>query len=225
MSNDPKIAKIQTALNQLDPTNDQHWTDDGLPREGVVRKLASDQTISRKEIQEARPGFQRTPAPVTHDPVTGEPVVAEGAAPGSGSGGIDPSNIGDPSKNTGELMTESEVRGILEGHVKAANSELEAARLAVLDAHKREDAAKTAVQGARTDFAREYPPLTPALNVKQYIASEQAERARAAANRGYSAPTIAPGSQIDAAMQKGNSRGWRRQVRTGPADTRGANAA
>lgn len=214
MSNDAKIAKIRTALTQLDPTNDHHWTDDGLPREGVVRKLANDQTVSRKDIQEAQPGFQRNPvdpsasakaagATETHDPITGEPTE------------------GDPSLNTGEFMSDAEVKEVLEARVQQKIQEVTDAQQNVRDANKRVLDAHAAVLSAKADLARDFPPLTAAENIKQYIASEMAQRAAA-----HGHPSgLAPGSQIDAAMQRGNSRGWRRQKRTGPAQTGAARPA
>jgi hypothetical protein len=57
--NEQKNAKIREALQQLDPANNEHWTDNGLPREGAVRQLTDDQNISRRDIQTARPGFLR----------------------------------------------------------------------------------------------------------------------------------------------------------------------
>lgn len=214
MANDQKTAKIRAALDQLDPANDKHWTDDGLPTEGVVRQFARDQAISRKDIQDAHPGFQRNatkPAPDNLDPLTGEPVVE--AIPGSGGGVIESNE--DPTKNTGELMTDAEVRAILDGRVKAANEELAAAQQMVRDANNRVLKAQTGIVSAREQLTREFPPMTQAQNIKEYIASEMAQRAAA---HGHGEPGV-PGSRIDAAMQRSNSRGWRRPSRKGPVQT------
>lgn len=222
MANDQKTAKVRAALAQLDPANDKHWTDDGLPREGVVRQFANDQSISRKDIQEANPGFQRNPtkpgsvAGDNIDPITGEPVAEVSATPGSGTGvGPAVESHEDPTKNTGELMSDSEVRAILEGRLKAANEELTAAQNAVREAQARVLRAQAGIVKAREDLVREFPPLTQAENIKQYIASEMAQRAAA---HGHGHPGV-PGSQIDAAMQRSNSRGWRRPSRAGQTQT------
>lgn len=238
MSNDQKTQKIRTALAQLDAANDQHWTEDGLPREGIVRKLASDNTISRKDISDAQPGFQRNPvapgpkAGDNVDELTGETIAPADAVEGAksdaaankvaadadGADSQDGSNA-DPSKNTGELMTESEVRTILEKRVTDAEQAVADAQKAVRDSQKAVLDRQSDLQGARDDFRREFPPMTQAENVKQYIASEMAQRARA---HGYNG--LAPGSQIDAAMQRSNSRGWRRPSRVGRTSTSGVNA-
>jgi hypothetical protein len=219
MANEQTVAKIRAALAQLDPKNDAHWTDDGLPRTGVVQKLASDPNLTRKEIQEANPGFQREPTKpaVTAgddlDPLTGEP--------GSGTGVVEGEGLGDPTKNTGDLMSEAEVRAILEGKVKDAIHALDDAQQGVRDAHNLVTQRQTELTAARADLTREFPPMTAAENVKAYIASEVAQRAAAFAPHG-----IAPGSQIDAAMQRSNSRGWRRPTRNNlPTQSGAAKAA
>lgn len=203
MANDQKTAKIRAALSALDPANPQHWTDDGLPREGVVRKMSGEPNVQRKDIQEAWPGFQRPKPGETagHDPLTGEATPAKEAAPASGA---------DPTKNEGELMTEEEVRSILEQRVAEAQNRITAAQQGVRDANREVLDAVAAHQDARADLAREFPPMTANENVKQYIASEMAQRAAAA---GHMVSGIAPGSQIDMAMQRSNSRGWRRPSR------------
>lgn len=236
MANDQKTQKIRTALAQLDAKNDQHWTEDGLPREGIIRKLASDNTISRKDISDAQPGFQRNPvAPAPQagdnvDALTGEAVAPADAIAGAkadsaanATAAVDGAdsqdgNAADPTQNTGDLMTEAEVRTILENRVSEKEQGVADAQQAVRDAQKAVLTAQSDLQTARDDFRREFPPMTQAENVKQYIASEVAQRARA---HGYGG--IAPGSQIDAAMQRSNSRGWRRPSRVGPTSTSGIN--
>ncbi len=216
MSNETKAHKIRAALAQLDRANDSHWTDDGLPTESAVREFANDKTISRKEIQDASPGFQRVPVEAKADPLTGQPE-AEPAA------GI--TDIGDPAKNTGELMSEDEVRDILQGGVKAAQDELVAAQQNVRDANARVVKAVAELQKARDEYSRAYPPMSPAQNAKEYIASEMAQRAAAhAAQHGYG-NGVAPGSQVDAAFQRGNTRGWRRPSRAAIPTQSGANRA
>lgn len=218
--NEAKTAKIRAALTQLDPAQDNHWTDDGLPRESVVRKAANDQTLTRTEIQEAYPGFQRanmTPqpkaapdAPQAEDPLTGEPVVSHA----------------DPAKNTGEFMSEAEVKAELERRVYAAEREIIDAQQAVRDANNRVTKAQNALVTAKAEYTRSYPPMTAAQNIKEFIASEQAQRA--AARGGAS-------SQLDTCMQHttargrgngdGNTRGWRRPSRVGQTQTGAAHVA
>lgn len=55
-------AKIKTALGQLDPENDNHWTTAGEPRIDTVKMLAGDQGITRADITEADASFNRQSA-------------------------------------------------------------------------------------------------------------------------------------------------------------------
>ncbi len=56
------MNKIQEALLKLDTANDNHWTDDGLPRVDAVKFSAGIPTLTRDEITSASPGFSRTNA-------------------------------------------------------------------------------------------------------------------------------------------------------------------
>lgn len=234
-SNEQKTQKIRHALTQLDAANDKHWTEDGLPREGIIRKLAGDETISRKDISEAQPGFQRHPiepppkAGDNVDALTGEAVSTADANAGAtadseankiaAADGVDSQdgNYSDLTKNTGDLMTEHEVRTILENRVSTREQGVADAQQAVRDAQKAVITAQEDLQAAREEFRREFPPLSQAENIKQFIASEQQQRAAA---RGYGGM-----AQIDAAMQRSNSRGWRRPSRVGRTSTSGVSAS
>lgn len=55
------MTKILEALLQLDPTNNDQWTSDGLPRVEVVSEL-SGLTVTRKDVTDAKPGFSRAVA-------------------------------------------------------------------------------------------------------------------------------------------------------------------
>lgn len=204
MSNESQVAKIREALKQLDVSDNSHWTDDGLPRTGTVQKIASDPSIDRKSIQAAWPGFQRHPvkdaakvatseaaAPAAEDPLTGEASA-------------------DPAQNDGEFMSEDEVKAILTQRVSDAIAGETAALDKIKDGQRELIEARKKVAVARSDYQREFPPMTQAENVKQYLASELARRAEAA---GVGRQDGLSGSQIDNAMQRGNKRGWRRPTR------------
>jgi hypothetical protein len=49
---------IRGALSKLDPTNDEQWTDDGLPRTGALEALGL-KGVTRGKITAAAPGFTR----------------------------------------------------------------------------------------------------------------------------------------------------------------------
>lgn len=57
--------EISTALDQLDAKNDEHWTSGGLPKMTVIETLVGDPSITRKDVEEARPDFNRGTASST----------------------------------------------------------------------------------------------------------------------------------------------------------------
>lgn len=65
---------IKNALSNLDAQNDNHWTDEGLPRLDTVQMLAGDPSITREAVTAAVPGFTRSA--VLH----GAPADEAGAA-------------------------------------------------------------------------------------------------------------------------------------------------
>lgn len=73
--------KIIAALKSLDPTNDNHWTNDGAPRLETVRLLSANPGLSRESVNNALPGFSRAVASGAANPETKpEPTAEELAA-------------------------------------------------------------------------------------------------------------------------------------------------
>ena len=81
---------LQNALLQLDTTNDNHWTADGLPRLDTVKFISGVSNVTRADLTAAAPGFSRavpafemaqpgnTPEPAIAPPVpSAEPPAAE----------------------------------------------------------------------------------------------------------------------------------------------------
>lgn len=52
---------LKAAIELLDPANDSHWTSAGLPSVEAVSEIAGDK-VTRAQIEEAAPGFQRPAA-------------------------------------------------------------------------------------------------------------------------------------------------------------------
>ena len=63
--------KIVEALSKLDASNDNHWTQDGLPRIDTLKFLSGGLDITREDVEEASPGFKRA---------SGATPAAQGAA-------------------------------------------------------------------------------------------------------------------------------------------------
>ena len=64
------MEKILEVLRSLDPQDDNHWTDEGMPKLEVVQNLAGDEEITREMITEAAPLFSRVNPLETPDNVS-----------------------------------------------------------------------------------------------------------------------------------------------------------
>ena len=54
-------TEIKTALPLLDPKNDEHWTQDGLPAIAIVQQIVQ-ATVTRADVTNADPQFNRAAA-------------------------------------------------------------------------------------------------------------------------------------------------------------------
>ena len=61
---------IKEALAALDPSNDKHWTGDGMPRMDVLQKLTQTPELSRTEVTNAAPDFSRASVLAAETPET-----------------------------------------------------------------------------------------------------------------------------------------------------------
>jgi hypothetical protein len=190
-------AKIVMALAKLDPQNPEHWTDDGSPRTSVVQTLASDPTIKRSDINSTAPEFTRATVLAAREAETtaanAEPAAFKTVAGSTGT-------VVEP-----DFENEAEARAFYNDRISEASGELDDARRAVTAAQALVREKEVALQDTRNDLQRQFPPLTVAENLKQHLERSAQNRA-AAANGGK--------SQIDQAMSRGNSRGWKRPVRS-----------
>lgn len=69
-----QLATLPEALGKLDSTNDNHWTQDGLPRLETLKMLTGDQTLTREIVSSQYPDFKRVTV-VIQAPVITPPVV------------------------------------------------------------------------------------------------------------------------------------------------------
>ena len=59
---DPAVIRenqIRAALGQLDHSNPDHWTAQGLPKMSVLEEILEDESLSRKEVTAINPDFKR----------------------------------------------------------------------------------------------------------------------------------------------------------------------
>jgi hypothetical protein len=208
--NEQRTGTIRTALQQLDPANTDHWTDDGLPKTGVVQKIAKDTTISRKDIQDAWPGFEKpAPEPQTEtapDFAEAQPVDAAGNIGSTETGVAPPVEAGGREVELGDApMTADEIRYELEQRVVDAEELLLDARKRHAQAARDIPVLADQVTAVRKELNRQFPPMSAQDNVREYIDTQNALRAaRAAQYQGRVAPT-----PLDASFGniRGNTRG------------------
>lgn len=204
---------IVAALKALDPANDDHWTSDGLPRLGALPA-----GLSRKEVTDALPGFNRAAAQAAAENAQKEPEAPEGAADPQGANPDAPDaedgdeedaedGLSDADDGLDRLVAEAEEA---DAEVKAAEEAMEAAKAALAKKVAERDAileAKAALE----------PPhhVKVMTDIQEYLAAQQADREqrfglRAAAIQAIGGPQNAkllqPKSPLDASMTRKTGR-------------------
>jgi hypothetical protein len=189
---------IMQALAQLDQTNDEHWTDDGLPRTSVVQRLANDPEIRRTDIQAVAPNFMRKPGDAQGDPQ--ETVTTSGQAADAPVGGA-PATADVPASDATDLKAEALAR------LNEAEFAVLEARKSLDEARKVERAAINELDAAKLNYSRQFPPLTAAENIKQHLASEARIREARVQHQGTN---VYGKDNIDVAMNGRQMRNGRR---------------
>ena len=211
MSSQTETPKILAALAQLDPSDNSHWTSDGLPNTGTVQRIANDQTIKRTDIQSTRPGFDREAAQAAKDAAlapadfeeapTPAPVVAKALAPVA------------PQGDT-VTVTDEQLHAMLAAVVHDAEAMVTKGRAMEKAGGEMTTNGLKSLSQARVNFHKYFPPATQAENTRAYLEASNAERmARVVAGRSS--------SQLDAAKRGSAARGWNGQAQSrGPGGAR-----
>lgn len=204
---------ILDALAQLDASNDEHWTAEGLPRLAVMDMLLGAEGTKRADVTAAAPGFNRKNLELP-------PERAE-------NGGGDQTNSqtetaatppDEGNQEDGQGHTE-----ITEGEraVAEAKAKLEAALAVAAEAQKAVDEANAAHDAAILKHTKPRTHLTDTEDRMRYIRSQQEQRARRAGivteALGGLKPDVLraldPRSKLDQAMQRNRNRGQQRPSR------------
>jgi hypothetical protein len=191
---------IIKALTQLDSGNDEHWTDDGLPRVDVVQRLLKDPDVRRKDINEAQPGFSRADPKQTTEPEDVQPGDPE-ITPAIAANDAEEDDGFDPLDGP---IDDDELRTVMERRVAQATERLQSARAATQAAREFERKCEQWENKAKQDLYRRFPPLHPSDAIKAHLEAQQRLR--------YERAGYAP-SQIDAAMGTRGRRGWGQSAR------------
>lgn len=58
-SDNPQVLKVVDAIRKLNPNVTEHWTATGLPMTSVVQETSGVPNVSRKDIEQAAPGWNK----------------------------------------------------------------------------------------------------------------------------------------------------------------------
>lgn len=161
--------KLIEALLSLDTQNDDHWTQDGLPRLDVL-KNAMGESVSRSDIAAVSKTFNRFNAAIEAE---------EGEADEQAEQETQPEAETEVKETTTEppVVTDTEVEGEMSEAAKA-EMELSEARVALTEAQKRFKAAQVKADKFRRAKANDQQKIPPHLAIKAFQRSQQAQRAK-----------------------------------------------
>lgn len=144
-------ASIQAALKLLDPQNDNHWTDDGLPRVDTVKFFAKDATLTRDDITKAAPAFNRTVPLIESE---GDDHGADEEASGHGGPDTDP---------------QAEAVQGLEAELAEAQAALDASAARVAEAQKEHEARRKEVDRLAEALDKARPRTALGTDIRAYL--------------------------------------------------------
>lgn len=223
---------ITDALSKLDPANDNHWTQDGLPRLDTIKILAGDPGLTREAVTAAAPDFNRASAQQaaagaqqagagTTPAAPGQPAP-QGAASGPSASETQPpappeSDL--PVLNPPPLAAEA-------GDATDLNARIAEAKLQLSDAQDRLHLAKQELSDAQNKVAdleaqlKDTPvgaanPITEYLKSQQRVLEERGAKRQLIKESGLNLKQLAKElkSPIDSAMERRTGRGGGRPVR------------
>lgn len=202
---------IREALSNLDPFNDDQWTDEGAPLVDVLKELLG-RPVTRQEITDAAPHFTRENFVFEEPAVVEEPVSTFDASILVDFADKEPMDV---NSFLGFLQTvPKEGLLYLQEIIRKQQADVAAAR-------KKLDDQEFKIRGAlvytKARITREIPDISDAEANRRYIAKQQELRAakHAATHallKGVDLKALDPRSPIDRAMARKNTRGTQRPV-------------
>ena len=169
--------ELKEAIASLDPRNDDHWTEQGLPRMEVIKELTGSH-FSRKEITEAAPL-------VTRERLLAGESTAVNQDP-------DADKTDDPEVKTTqeEAAPEAPVDDVvarLEGLVTSTTQALHDAEQAANAANAEVKRLRSLLDKHQTDLDNARPRENPQLHIMQYLKTQQKMREERASRMAPSA--------------------------------------
>jgi len=206
--------KIREALAKLDPSNDAHWTADGMPAMAVVEELVGDKSIKRKDVTSAAPGFTRSTPSLGSPSPSGDPQPdPEDQAAKSPSPDPQP----DPDDGPEEEPDADEE----EAAFQAADERVQKAVKGLEEAQKELSQAQKELDLLVAERERKSAGRTSQHDIMNFIASQNRLRQERATARqrlteqlgGVDPAEVGAAAPIDRAMARKNTRGAGRPTR------------
>lgn len=171
------LKQIRDALAALNPSDDAHWTGQGLPKMEVV--CAGLPGVTRRELAEAAPGFCRTDLSMPDDD---EPAVVAPPAVVAEAAMVDAGVTPDPADPLAPVLAKSATRDAAEAALEArlvAARKLKAEAIARMVAAKAEaDQIDRQIAEAQNELDLDFPPLTEAEKYQLIVRRGQQEKMR-----------------------------------------------
>lgn len=182
------MSAIKEALLKLDPSDDSHWTSDGLPRLNVVSRFCGSGDLSRQDVTDADPEFCRDKAERPPPDPLPEPQAEE------------PSQMALLDQEISGLVSEKEA---LERQIAGLS-----ARRDSLQEGKFRENSPSADTAARLEYVRR----------QNQVRLERAGRRQSFLQSGVTVDDIDPRSPMDRAFSRQTKRGANRPARPAPVD-------
>lgn len=167
-------AAIAEALQTLDHTKDDLWTDDGSPLVSEIQRLCNDPKITRAQINEALPGFARKGTDSVTEPVDDETDPPEAKVTVTEPTAKNTTIVAPPED---EILSDADdyerLRLIAKGRVTDAEIAVTEAKAKISDAQLGLRAAEGRLTRALTLYSARYPAISVAANIKQHLERQQ----------------------------------------------------
>lgn len=219
---------LEEAIEKLDPDNDEHWTQQGLPKlEPLVEMLGK--PVTRKEVEQVAPDANRDEArelkELMGDMAEEEPEVQVQAEKPEEP--VKPEEPMHPAHSDGvvpEPMSEEEKQQLINDQVKALQEAIDKWSEFVSDTNKVMEKAKQDIldaeahlQGLQEEYNKLQPKTTNQQEIAMYLASanrQRTERGRIKQEifKGINPADFDPRAPIDQAFARKNKRGAQRPI-------------
>ena len=227
---------ITDALSKLDPQNDNHWTQDGLPRLDTIKILAGNPSLTREQVTAAAPDFNRGSAQAAAGAQQGGAGTTPAAPtePGPQGGAQAAPSANETPHPAPPAQRESDLPNLnppplaeQAGDASDLTARIAEAKLQLSDAQDRLHLAKQELSDAQNKVAHleaqiketavgAANPITEYLKSQQRVLEERGAKRQLIRESGLNLKQLAKElkSPLDSAMERRNGRGGGRPVRS-----------